>query len=196
MNSSQMKKAKRDVRVAVVARRDALTPADRDAQATAINERFLALEELSDPGTSMAFWSFGSEVATAGLIEAMVAAGWRVALPAIVGADLEARVWNPGDPTIPTSFGAMEPADGELVEPESLDVVIAPGVAFDASGARIGYGGGFYDRFLPRLRAQVPVIALAFDLQVLDGPLPGGAFDRGVDVIVTPTRTVRCRPRR
>jgi 5-formyltetrahydrofolate cyclo-ligase len=75
-----------------------------------------------------------------------------------------------------------------------LDRVVTPGVAFDRFGHRIGYGGGFYDRFLRRTRRGVPRIAIAFDLQVLPRELPVGSFDLGVDVIVTETETIRCAP--
>ena len=71
---------------------------------------------------------------------------------------------------------------------------MTPGVAFDRSGHRIGYGGGFYDRFLRRTRRGVPRIALAFDLQVLPHELPVGSIDLGVDAIATETETIRCAP--
>jgi 5-formyltetrahydrofolate cyclo-ligase len=69
---------------------------------------------------------------------------------------------------------------------------VPPGVAFDRSGRRVGYGGGFYDRFLPMLGWAGPRIALAFDVQLVD-ELPAGGFDLPVDVIVTESRVLRCR---
>ena len=110
------------------------------------------------------------------------------------GGDLEAVAYETGDPMTETSFGAREPADGTMLAPEVLDLVVTPGVAFDRSGHRIGYGRGFYDRFLRRTRRGVPRIAIAFDLQVLSHELPVGSFDLGVDVIVTETETIRCGP--
>jgi 5-formyltetrahydrofolate cyclo-ligase len=72
-----------------------------------------------------------------------------------------------------------------------LDLVVVPGVAFDRRGARVGYGGGFYDRLLPRLRAGVPPIAIAFALQIVP-EVPEGGMDRRVDAIVTEDEVIRC----
>jgi 5-formyltetrahydrofolate cyclo-ligase len=83
--------------------------------------------------------------------------------------------------------------EGAVVDPGSIDVVVPPGVAFDRSGRRVGYGGGFYDRFLPMTGGTVPRIALAFDLQVLDA-VPAGGSDRPVDAVVTESRVLRLRP--
>ena len=195
MRPSELKRAKRDVRRSVLAARDALGEAERVARSTAIHRRFLGLPEVEDVRVVMAFWSFGSEVSTPPLLEALHARGVRVCVPRIDGgADLEAVAYEPGDPMTETSFGAREPADGTIVAPEVLDLIVTPGVAFDRSGHRIGYGGGFYDRFLRRARRGVPRIAIAFDLQVLSNELPVGRFDLGVDVIVTETETIRCAP--
>lgn len=150
----------------------------------------MALPELRSTRTVMAFWSFGSEVHTSGLIEALHAAGKRVVLPRVDGREVAAVVYVPGDPTTPTSFGAMEPTSAEIVGPTEIDVVVAPGVAFDRNGGRIGYGGGFYDRFLRTVRADTPVIGLAFAVQLVD-EIPRGEHDRLVDVVVTEEELIR-----
>jgi 5-formyltetrahydrofolate cyclo-ligase len=69
-------------------------------------------------------------------------------------------------------------------------VVATPGVAFDRTCGRIGYGGGFYDRFL--LSTDAVRVAVAFDAQLEDGALPGASFDLPVDAIVTESETIRC----
>ncbi|TMK18772.1 MAG: 5-formyltetrahydrofolate cyclo-ligase [Actinobacteria bacterium] len=194
MRASELKRAKRDVRRAVLAARDAIGEAERVARSTEIHRRFLALREAEGVGVVMGFWSFGSEVSTPPLLETMHARGVRVCLPRIGEGDLEAVAYEPGDPMNETSFGVREPADGTILAPEALDLVMTPGVAFDRSGHRIGYGGGFYDRFLRRTRRGVPRVAIAFDLQVQSKELPAGSFDLGVDVIVTETETIRCAP--
>jgi 5-formyltetrahydrofolate cyclo-ligase len=192
MNSSELKKAKRDVRRRVLAKRDSLPPAMRESQGHLIVERFLALPEVAAAGIVMAFWSFGSEVPTAPLLEALRERGSRVALPRIVEGDLDVRLWSPGDATIGTAFGAREPADGAAVLPQDIDVVVTPGVAFDRKGRRVGYGGGFYDRFLAATRSDALRVGIAFDVQLLDEDLPGGDFDLGVDIVVTGSETVPC----
>src|SRR5262245_32021257 len=196
MNAGELKKAKRDVRRTVLAARDALGEDERIPRSIAIHDRFLQLPEVSSADVVMLFWSFGSEVATSPLIERLHARGTRVALPRIRGSqELETVGHRPGDPVRGTSFGAYEPAGGTVLDPGSIDLVVTPGVAFDPSGRRVGYGGGFYDRFLLLTRPDAPRVALAFDLQVLHDGLPAGAFDLRVDLIVTETRVIRCPPR-
>jgi 5-formyltetrahydrofolate cyclo-ligase len=139
----------------------------------------------------MAFWSFGSEVDTAPLIERLHTAGKRVVLPRVEAGEVVAVVYEAGDEVAAAVFGAMEPTGSTVVEPEDVDLVITPGVAFDREGRRIGYGGGFYDRFLPRTRPGTPAVAVGFSLQVLDEPLPAASFDRRVDAIVTQDEVIR-----
>jgi 5-formyltetrahydrofolate cyclo-ligase len=194
MNAGELKKAKREIRRSVLAARDALGEAERGARSTAIHDRFLALPDMGRARTVMLYSSFGSEVATGPLIDRLRDLGTIIVLPRIRDRqDLEAVVYEPGDPLQETSFGAREPADGAIVDPGSIDVVVPPGVAFDRSGRRVGYGGGFYDRFLPMLGPVAPRIALAFDVQLVD-ELPAGGFDLPVDVVVTESRVLRCRP--
>jgi len=189
--SHRLKQRKRALRRAVIERRDALDPADRAARSERIAERVLGLPELGGADTVMGFWSFGSEVETAPLLERLHAAGTRVVLPRVEGDHVVAVVYGRGDEVVAASFGAMEPTGAEVVEPVDIDVVIVPGVAFDRSGHRVGYGGGFYDRFLPRTRPGVPGVAVAFADQIVDEPVPRGAFDLPVDAIVTEDEVIR-----
>jgi 5-formyltetrahydrofolate cyclo-ligase len=189
--SHRLKQAKRALRREVVARRDAVPPEERAARSVGIVDRLLALPEVRAARTGMAFWSFGSEVETAPLIDRWCAQGVRVALPRIAGDAIEAVAYRPGDPVRETRFGAMEPSEGDVVAPQEIDVVVVPGVAFDRAGRRVGYGGGFYDRFLPRTGPGALVVAVAFSLQVV-GEVPQGGGDRGVDAIVTEDEVIRC----
>lgn len=194
MNSAELKRAKRAIRAEVRAARDALTPDERARCSGLIRDRFLALPELEAVRTVMLFWSFGSEVDTAPLLRSLVERGVSVALPRIVDGELEPRTYRPGDTVTQTSFGACEPAAGEVLDPSALDVVVTPAVAFDRAGRRVGYGGGYYDRFLGRTRPGALRIGVAFDTQVVDGDLPGGHFDLLVHAIVTGSEVVRCGP--
>lgn len=195
MNSAELKRAKRAVRRRVLETRDAMPEAERARLGAVVTERFLSLPEVRAAHAVLAFWSFGSEVPTGPLIEALVARGAMIALPRIVGGELEARTYRPGDRVTETTFGALEPAGGTRVEPASIDVVATPGVAFDRGGRRVGYGGGFYDRFLPRTRPDTSRVGVGFDVQLLaEGEsLPAGRFDLLVDVVVTELEAVRCR---
>jgi 5-formyltetrahydrofolate cyclo-ligase len=190
VNSADLKRAKRAVRAEVLARRDALDPAERATMGERIVERFLALPELARARAVMAFWSFGSEVPMDPLIASLVERGVTVALPRVVDGQIEPRTWAPGEPVTETHFGAREPEGGRVLDPAEIDVVATPGVAFDRAGGRVGYGGGFYDRFFPRTTAVRS--AVAFGVQLVDGALPGASFDLPVHVIVTEAETIRC----
>ena len=192
MTSDGLKRAKREVRRRVLARRDAIDPEVRDRAAARVTERVLALPEVAAATTVLAFSSFGSELPMLPLIGALVERGVRVGLPVITGTDIVARAWRPGDPTVETSFGALEPADGAPIEPSAIDVTLTPAVAVDRTGRRVGYGGGFYDRFLLRLRSDAVRVAVVLAEQLVDEDLPAGAFDLRVDAIVTPNELIRC----
>jgi 5-formyltetrahydrofolate cyclo-ligase len=193
--SADLKRAKRAVRQRVRAMRDAMSASEREQASFRIVDHVLALPEVERASTVMVFWSFGSEPGTAPLIEALHARGVRVALPRIVDGDLEPRAYAPGDAVTDTPFGAREPSAGEPLELSAIDVVVTPAVAFDRSGRRVGYGGGFYDRFFPRTRPDTFRIGIGFDLQLLDDDLPGGHFDLGLDGVVTESGVARFRRR-
>jgi len=188
----RLKQAKRALRREVLAERDALAIEERTARSEAIGERFLELTEVAVAETALAFWSFGSEVETAPLIARLRSRGTTVALPRIEGNDVVPVVATPGARMSATSFGAMEPAEGRVLDVAELDLVVVPGVAFDRSCGRVGYGGGYYDRLLGERRAGAAAIAIAFDLQVVDR-VPSGAVDRRLDGVVTETEVIRCR---
>lgn len=189
MNSGGLKRAKRRIRREVLRERDAAIPAARKETGERVVERFLLLPEVQRARTIMLFSSFGSEVPTGPLIERLHERGVVIALPRIEDGDLVAVPYAPGAPTTTTFFGAEEPVGGVLLDASSIDVVAVPGLAFDRRGRRIGYGGGYYDRFLRGLSAFT--VGLGFGLQVLDEDLPSGSFDLPVDAIVTEDETIR-----
>jgi 5-formyltetrahydrofolate cyclo-ligase len=116
---------------------------------------------------------------------ALAATGARMCVPVVDGAGLPLsfRAWAPGCAMIPGAFGAPIPADAAPLAPDAL---IVPLLAFDAAGGRLGYGGGFYDRTLARLRAGGPVVAIgfAYGAQQVDAT-PQEATDQPLDFIVT-----------
>jgi 5-formyltetrahydrofolate cyclo-ligase len=183
--AADLVRRKRALRRRIRSARDAM-PADvRSVASRRIRQRALAeIERRGDAATVMAFWSFGSEVETPPLIDELVARGARVALPRIVGVEIEARAFRPGEPLSDTAFGAREPAAGPLVRPRQLDVVLVPGLVFDRLGFRLGYGAGFYDRFLASTRVDAARIGLCFALQVVPR-VPAGPSDLPVDLVVT-----------
>jgi len=118
-----------------------------------------------------------------------VMADWSgpVCVPVIVGTGqpLVFHRWTPGEEMVAGPFGARVPA---LAVPVVPDVLIVPLVAFDAQGGRLGYGGGFYDRTLARLRAARPTLAAGFAYAAQEAAdLPRNATDQPLDAIVTET---------
>jgi 5-formyltetrahydrofolate cyclo-ligase len=93
----------------------------------------------------------------------------------------------------PATFNVPEPASQDLVEPESLDLVIMPCLAVDSTGNRLGYGKGYFDVLLARIRPEVPAMALAFELQLVPS-IPPTPRDRKATIIVTEKRVIRCEP--
>lgn len=93
------------------------------------------------------------------------------------------------DDLVKGSFSISEPTEGmEQIEPEELNLIIVPGVAFANDGHRIGYGGGFYDRLLKKLTC--PKIGVAYEFQIVEN-VHGEEHDESVDIIVTEANTIR-----
>ena len=185
--------AKHDLRRRMLAARDAMPAAARARLSAAVCARAAGLPELVSASTVLLFASFRSEVDTAPLLAWSLEHGKTACLPRVLGPQkLTAyRIESPADDLVPGAWGIPEPRKGlDAVAPEALDAVIVPGSAFDASGHRCGYGGGFYDSYLPRTRPGTPWVALAFEAQLVD-ELPCEAHDLAVTVIVTEKRVIR-----
>ena len=183
--------AKKSQRAGVLRRRQAIPATERSRASSQVADRaHAAIEAACGPeATIAAFQSFGDELDTRLLLARLDAHDRGLALPVVVrrGEPLVFRRWRPGDSMAAGPYGIEEPLPAaEAVEP---DMLLVPLVAFDRDGFRLGYGGGFYDRSLARLRAMKPVVAigLAFDEQEVEAVVRG-PLDAALDVILTPTR--------
>lgn len=195
---------KAELRRAVIARRDALDLDLRAAKSAAICARLIELLGRLDaaaPHTVAIYAAMGSEVDPAAFAAAAVKRGWRVAYPCMLSAiDATAcghrmcmRAVAVDDassaPFIahPTrAFAAMD-IDSDhfpIVSAEALDMAIVPLVAFDRAGARLGYGGGCYDRYLPMLSPACQIIGIAFDEQRVDH-VPTDTHDQPLPHIIS-----------
>ncbi len=175
--------------------RGAIPPEHRQELARRAESHLLALPEVRSAGTVMLFYSFGTEIPTSGMIERLLAGGHRVLLPYLAGQDgMEAAVVLPGQSLVRTTYGPKEPPARVAVDPAEVDVVIAPGLAFDRRGHRLGYGGGHYDRYLRRLSPRAVRIGIGFAVQVVEG-VPGEPEDERVDLVVTDAGVIDCRAR-
>lgn len=176
------------IRRRALAARNALTGELHANASAAIAERVLALPEVATAHTVLGYASTRSEVATDGLLSALRARGVTILLPKVTALGALAAIPFTGDASLVPGFAGIREPVGEPVPASAADVVLVPGIAFDARGGRIGYGGGFYDRLLDELTA--PLVGLAFDVQVVD-EVPAEPHDRGMTVVVTETRSLR-----
>ena len=185
--------AKAEMRRRVLEARDALPAAERARLGAAICRRAAGLPEVLAAGTVMSFASFRSELDTRPLAEWALAAGKTLCLPRVLGPRHMAafRVTDPTADLTRGAWGIPEPREGlPEMDPAAIDVVLVPGSVFDAAGRRCGYGGGFYDSYLPLTRPGIPWIGLAFEAQLV-GALPCEPHDLAVTAIVTERRVVR-----
>ena len=195
---------KAELRRAVIARRDALDLDVRAAKSAAICARLVELLDRLDaaaPRTVAVYAAMGSEVDPAAFAAAAVARGWRVAYPCMLSATdamaygqrMCTRTVAAGDvsaaPFIahPTRAFAATDVDSvrfPIVPAAELDMVVVPLVAFDRAGARLGYGGGCYDRYLPTVAPECLIVGIAFDEQRVDH-VPTDAHDLPLPNIVS-----------
>lgn len=136
------------------------------------------------------------EVDPSGALAAWAEHGTRIALPGVVGDELQFRWWQPGDALRDGRFGIREPAAGGVAEAGDLELVLVPLVAFGPQGSRLGRGKGYYDRaFAGHVPGAAPVlIGLAHSFQYV-GELRPQPWDVALDVVVTPEGIERFAPR-
>ncbi|ETA02020.1 5-formyltetrahydrofolate cyclo-ligase [Frankia casuarinae] len=176
-------------RASVALRRGSLSRSD----ASRLANRIQRLPEVEAARCVAAYVGLPGEPDTAELLDRLLARGVRVLLPAL-RADLDLDFREHVGTLVPGALGTREPPAaaprGVLAE---ADVVIIPALAVDRTGRRLGRGGGSYDRVLARVGADVPVIAVLHDQEVLD-EIPMESHDHNVKIIITPSRTLRCEP--
>lgn len=174
------------LRKAALAARSNLSHEDRSAAAEAIAALGAEIVARERPARVSVFVSVKGEIGTGPLMLRLAALGVPLCLPVIVqkAAPLVFRAWRPGEPLEDKPFGLKEPpASAAEVEPDFLFVPLA---AFDAAGARVGYGGGFYDRTLEKLRARRETFAVGLAFAAQETPsVPVAGHDQPLDGILT-----------
>ncbi len=185
---------KAEVRARMRAVRDGIPPVERVRLAGLIRERLLALPEVAGARAVMAFHSIGSEVEMSDISEGLAETGRQILLPVVEAGALQAAPFEPGSELVPGRFGVLEPADRTLAKHERIDVVIVPGLAFDREGYRVGYGGGYYDRFLAALVSRAFRAGVCFEAQLIDA-VPHASDDEPVHAVVTEAETIRTHDR-
>jgi 5,10-methenyltetrahydrofolate synthetase len=185
------------MRAAVIAARDLLDSPRRAQASDAITAALLRLPAQAGARTLLSYASFGSEFDTQAFNEHVLASGRSLLLPRVDRAIRRLRLYAVAsltDDLLPGVWGIREPDPARCREAsiEEVDFILVPGVAFDASGGRLGYGGGFYDRLLGNARPDVPKVAGAFAVQVVD-TVPVEDHDCRVTTLVTENATIAIR---
>lgn len=180
---------KAELRRSLLELRTLLDPAERQRLSALAQAALIGSEPFQAARTILLYDAFRGEVATEAIAAAAVAVGKDLVLPRVIKAPrgLVLHRYN-GDPgTLAVgAYGIREPrADWPVVAPAAIDLVVVPGVGFDPAGNRLGYGGGYYDRLLPDLRAANPaviLVGLACRIQVVDR-LPSDPHDVRMDAL-------------
>ncbi len=164
-------------------KRKALSPSSYAKKSLEIQKKLKALPKWREAGRILLYVSSPEEVDTHALILDALDENRKVFVPKASGKTLAICPLDDWESLKPGSHGILEPCEIlEEAHPETMDLIIVPGIAFDPRGHRIGYGGGFYDKLLKLTRGYK--VGLAFSEQMLD-ELPTEAHDVPLDLIIT-----------
>jgi 5-formyltetrahydrofolate cyclo-ligase len=186
---------KHKLRKEVLDARIALPPHVVAEKSARIIQTLLKLDEYRYASTIMTYLDFRNEVQTGELVKRAMADGKRVAVPLT---DPASGMLTPSslsfypDELEPGAWGILEPKPRCVrpLDPSELDLIVVPGVAFDRRGNRLGYGGGFYDRFLLRTGPEAFYVAPAYEMQLCDS-VPRSSQDVRMHCLITEERIIR-----
>ncbi|MDP3765419.1 MAG: 5-formyltetrahydrofolate cyclo-ligase [Nanoarchaeota archaeon] len=155
-----------------------------------IENNLFNLKQYKNSKTIVFFVSFNSEVHTHEMIRKSLK-NKTIIVPKVVHHKLEPSVIIDFDNLIQGKFGILEPIETMKIAYKNIDLVLVPGIVFDKEGHRIGYGFGYYDKFLAKVTKAIKV-GMAFDFQVVE-KIPKEMHDVPVDLVVTEERVVECK---
>ena len=157
---------KKALRRSIAAQKKAMTAEQIESKSAKLTEAFLATEAYRNANTIYGYLPYNQEVRTVPLLERALQDGKRVAVPKVYGEEMRFLYIEDMSGIAPGSFGIPEPIADAPVADDPRALVLMPGLAFDPAGNRMGYGGGFYDRFLCD-EPNHPTVALCYDFQML-----------------------------
>lgn len=173
---------KKELRKKIREQKRAMTSERIEEASRKLGELFRATELYRNAKTVYGYLPYNQEVRTGPMLEQALADGKRVAVPKVYGDEMKFIYLTDLTQVAEGYAGIPEPvADGPVAD-DPTALVLMPGLAFDKEGHRIGYGGGFYDKFLAQ-EPNHPTIALCYDFQML-GQLPTEEFDIPVDCVL------------
>jgi 5-formyltetrahydrofolate cyclo-ligase len=188
----ELARQKAALRARLIAARRAMSAEQRAAAGRQLRDAVLGLPELQMAGTVAAYVSVGTEPDSHGLIFALWKRGTYVLLPVLLpDGDLDWASYEGPDSLAPGPRGLLQPSEQRrgVTAITSADLVIAPALAVDAAGRRLGRGGGSYDRALARVGSAVLTMALLYDDELV-GHVPAGAHDQPVRAVARPSEGI------
>ena len=191
-------KAKATIRKSIILKRKALSNLKQNEKSLIVTRRLLDMGEFKTSKSVFCFLSTAHEVKTEEIILKAFRLGKDVLVPLLnpQEGDMQVVRISRGTRFAIGKYGVREPSleTREVVSSACIDFVIAPGLAFDIFGNRIGYGGGHYDKLFKNISNDVTRVAVGYDFQIIES-VPHSDFDESVHFIVTETKTLRCQSR-
>ncbi|HXE97647.1 MAG TPA: 5-formyltetrahydrofolate cyclo-ligase [Dongiaceae bacterium] len=185
---------KRSLRSQLLAQRRALSHDSWCASSNSAQLNLLSLGEYARAECVALYAPAHNETDTGLILADAFQAGKRVLYPAVCGHHMVFRRVERVEELQEGAFGILEPCQtGVDHQADEADLIVVPGVAFDLSGHRIGYGKGFYDRFLHHPGCTAHLIGLCHDFQLTDGAIPADVHDIPMEIIVTDKQIVRLK---
>ena len=188
--------SKSEVRKRILAARSGLPEDELSYKSDIIRDKIVNSDIFTGAGLVLCYMDFRNEVKTGGIIREALSAGKRTGLPLVYNSGAERgllayEIKDLDNDVRKGAYGILEPCSEKLrkVNDSEIDLVIVPGVAFDINRQRLGYGAGYYDRFLKKLRPDCIKIGIAFDIQIMD-IIPVETHDIKMDAIITETRMI------
>ena len=189
-----MDKTKTVLRQSMLKRREAVAWLERQGNSHQAAQLLQQLEHFRMARTMLVYLPFRQELDTVSIIKTAWQLQKIVAVPVCKPSrQLLLSRLNSMSEVEEGTFGIPEPL-AQYIRPvpaEEVDLAVLPGVAFDLAGNRLGFGAGYFDRFLPLLRPDCPRLALAYEFQIVDG-VPAAPHDIKMDLIVTEKRIIYC----
>jgi 5-formyltetrahydrofolate cyclo-ligase len=186
--------AKEELRKRLAGLRRAISAETRAGYAAKMCEHLIAHESFRRAQVVLAYSALRFEISPGAAIDAALALGKTVALPRTIPETraLALHAYRAGDELIESGFVVKEPLESApALAPETVDLVLVPGLGFDARGHRLGYGQGYYDRLLPLL-PHATRVGVCFELSLLV-EVPSTALDVPVDLLITERRVIQCK---
>ncbi|MBO5354276.1 MAG: 5-formyltetrahydrofolate cyclo-ligase [Lachnospiraceae bacterium] len=188
---------KKKIRSIYLKRRNNLETDKKTAADKRIREKLYTIKRFRQAKTVFVYASYKSEVDTGELIRDALKMGKKVAVPKVDGQEMEFYEISSWEELFPGYQGILEPQsiDKKPVYPVDSDIMLVPGAVFDRRGGRIGYGGGYYDRYLDRVVEKYGhkpfLLALGYQVQLYHGTLPLENHDRKMDGILTEKSVIK-----